>query len=846
MAPLLKEVAAVRTDSCQQEETRPMASRRIALAAKCLARGKRSCHDNRMYPRCLLSSIALMIVVTAGALAETFVIQGGKAAGKILTPASPSPEIKFAADELVAHLQKMTGARLEVAADPGGAVPAGSIRLVVAPNASRITQRDGGEQSFVIDQKGTGVSIEGQSDLAVLYGAYEYLSDLGVRWFAPGDLGTHLPARASIALDGQHKEVHPGFRTRYLWISGNADWHHDARTPEALANGVRDSVVWRVRNRLQVSYRPHAKVKTPEFPLSLISMYDSFGHNVQIVLKSTKASIEKEPERYPLVTKADGTKQRSVKGQICFTNRKNIDAGVAWALDYFDKNPDMLTASFSLQDTGGVCECDECTKANGGVNPAEHCDRLVWGFMNEVSRRIAEKRPDRGIAFFSSYGATEGPPAGTKAEGHIVGVTCHVDHNNHDLDDASDPVIQLYLQEIAALKATGAEALAYDYMSYPASLQPLALMRNVQTYHRLGFAGYTCEVMACSPQHVMVNWVQAQLAWNPNRDPRQLLEEYCQTYFGAAGADVLAVVDAIEASARKIPKVTLSGYGGSQEMLTDEVIAVCRQRFEQAAGKVTGIHAERLTQFRETIELYSRLAQAYRALYVALDDRTETRQKEAVAAFDTAQAYWNEHDLARFISPQVVPGWIERVKKTAVAIPVINPAPQKALVDADDATLRRELFAMDKVPDKLDNLVFLPKEWKFRIDLHRQGEAEGWMQPGFDDARWTSLGYGFFDDQGFQRYEGTFWYRTAFDAPALPKAERVFMRIGALDDDGRIYVNGRLAHVRVHLHGSDWMRSFEFDVTDFIKPGERNVVAICGRNDYGKGGLWKPVAIYTR
>jgi len=789
-----------------------------------------------------LGVVMTILVATAGMAAETFVIRDGKAVGKIVTPGNPSPEIKFAAEELAAHLKLMTGTQLEITTNAA----AGSIRLAVAADAPKEPQRDGGEQAFVIDQKGAGVLIEGQSDLAVLYGVYEYLSDLGVRWFAPGEIGTQVPARTSVFLNGQRKEVHPGFRTRTLWLNGNPDWHHDARTPETLARQQLDSRVWRMRNRLQVSYRPHPRVKEPAFPLNLNSSYDSFGHNIRIVHKWTKATLATSPEQFPLVTKPDGTRERSDKGQICFTNRKNRDTAVEWALDVFEKTPNLLTASMSLQDTGGVCECDDCTKVNGGVNPATGCDRLIWDFMNEVARRIAEKKPGKGIAFFSSYGATEMPPAGTKAQGNIAGVTCHIDHNNRDLDDASDPYNRQYLRQIAALKATGAEAIAYDYTTFAASLQPLALARNAKTYHKLGFVGYTCEVMTYSQHHIMVNWVQAQLAWNPDQDPRKLIEEYCRTYFGDAGVDVLAVVDTIEASVQKIPKITLSGYGASQEIMTDEVIAACRKQFAQAAGKVTGVYAQRLTQFRDTIEFYSRLAEAYRALYLAMDDRTEVRQKEAVAKFDAAQAYWDEHNLYATISPTIVKGWIERVKKTAVTLPTINPAPHKSLADADDATLRRELFALDKVPDKIDNLTFLPKQWKFRMDIYRKGETDGWMKPDFDDSRWTPLGYGFFDEQGFQRYEGTFWYRTAFDVPALPKDKRVMLRFGALDDDGKIYVNGKLAHDRHHIHGADWMRSFEFDVTDLIKPGERNAVAVCGRNDYGKGGLWKPVAIYTK
>lgn len=796
--------------------------------------------------RQVMAVLGLALALAGTGMAQNHVIRDGQAKGRILMPAGSPPEIRYAAEELASHLKLMSGAQLEIADDPGGDLPAGSIRLAIAANAPKGTQRDGSEQGFVIDQKGAGLLIEGRSKLGVMYGVYEYLSGLGVRWFAPGDLGVQVPVRKNVALDGQRRDVNPGFRMRWIWLDGNPDVNLDGRTPEKLARQMREAVVWRLRNRMDVTYRPNKKIPEPAFPMNLNTLNDSFGHNIRIVHKWDKADIAKEPERFPLVTMPDGTQKRSDKGQICFTNHRNIDAAVAWALDCFSNNPSLLTASMSLQDTGGLCECDDCLTANGGVSLENSSDAVVWSFMNEVARRVKVKRPDRGIAFFSSYGATEMPPKGLKAAGNILGVVCHIDHNNRDLMDPADPYNQRFLKQIEALKATGAEAAAYDYTTFAASLQPLTLMNNVKAYHKLGFVGYSCEVMARSEHHIMVNWIQAQLAWNPDQDPRKLLEEYCRTYFGAAGADVLAVVDTIEASVQRIPKVTISGYGTCQEMLTDEVIATCRKALAAAAGKADGVYAKRLDRFTDTIEFYSRLAEAYRALYLALDDRTEARQKEAVARFDAAQAYWDENNLPETCSPMVPAGWINRVRNTAVTIPAINPAPQKALRDADQAALTRELFALDTVPAKLDNLVFLPSQWRFKMDIFRRGEADGWMNSDFDDARWTPLGYGFFDEQGFQRYEGTFWYRTAFAAPVVPEGKRIYMRFGALDDDGKIYINGKLAHERVHLHGNDWMRSFEFDATALIKPGASNVVAVCGRNDYGKGGLWKPVAVYTR
>ena len=786
----------------------------------------------------MIARVVLLSCFAAAACAGEFIIRDGKATGKVLIPVNPGADIQLAADELVLHLGKMTGATLEIGSDPGGESPAGAIRLALDPQPITTSQRDGSEQSFVVDQIGRGLVIEGKSGIAVLYGAYEYLSGLGVRWFLPGEIGMHVPRRASVALDGTRKTMKPVFRQRSIWLNGNVDWHWDKARLDAE---MTDYAYWAIRNRIEGS----ARGRNLKFPALSPRLRDATNHNIHAVLKWGKASLATTPERYPMVTR-NGEKARSEKGQICFTNAANIADAVAVSVDFLDKNPHMLSASLSLADTGGVCECDACAKANGGVNPAENCDRLIWGFMNEVARQVGAQRPGKGIAFYSGYGATECPPPGLKAEPNIVGAIAHIDHNNHDVEDKGCPFNVAHLEKFAALKAAGAEMIARDYGVYPTAPQPLVILDCIRTYRKLGCVGYTCEVMARSDHHWMVNWAQAQLAWDPSRDPRQLIEEYCRSCYGAAGEDVLAVVDGIEAGIRRIPKITLGGFGSSQETMTAEVTAFCRKRLAAAGAKVEGVEAQRLKRFREDIELFSQMAEAYRGLCLALDDRTPARKEEAVARFDAVLAYFKDNGLAESCSPLIVSGWIERVRNTAVKFPEVNPAPQKALVNADEGALRRELFALAVVPEKLDGLVWLPKEWKFRIDIDRRGDAEGWMNPGYDDSRWIALGYGFFDEQGFARYEGTFWYRVPFDAPTVPAGRRLMMRIGALDDEGAIFVNGRLAHDRVHIDGQDWKRSFEFDVTDFVKPGQSNVVAVRGRNDYGKGGLWKPCAVYFK
>jgi hypothetical protein len=78
----------------------------------------------------------------------------------------------------------------------------------------------------------------------------------------------------------------------------------------------------------------------------------------------------------------------------------------------------------------------------------------------------------------------------------------------------------------------------------------------------------------------------------------------------------------------------------------------------------------------------------------------------------------------------------------------------------------------------------------------------------------------------------------------MQERNRVLMRIGALDEEGLIFVNGKQVHQRRHFDPMDWTRSFAFDVTDALRPGQANTVAILLMNREGAAGLWRGVGLY--
>jgi exo-1,4-beta-D-glucosaminidase len=74
-------------------------------------------------------------------------------------------------------------------------------------------------------------------------------------------------------------------------------------------------------------------------------------------------------------------------------------------------------------------------------------------------------------------------------------------------------------------------------------------------------------------------------------------------------------------------------------------------------------------------------------------------------------------------------------------------------------------------------------------------------------------------------YRCGWWYRTAFTAPAAsPKEQRFWLHFGGINYRADIWLNGHKIADSTAVAGA--YRSYDFDVTEFLKPGKPNVLAV--------------------
>lgn len=802
---------------------------------------------------------------TRGKTDMTYLFKDGQPLGKLYLPAQAGKAVWFAAGELREHLEAITGGRLETDwADFDPEDPRfrqrGGIVLRRRPEADVPDTEC--PQAFTIEQTASPaprVTITGNSDLGVLYGVYQYLSDLGVRWLAPGDIGTNLPRTGDVPIrPGRHSHA-PAFASRAMGLSSTAANHFGGVKDRDRA--VTEYALFLIRNRTHLqSVRGIVALAYP-FALSRTGT----GHTLKPMTGLREwfdaGGMDIEPERFALVTGHDFIqKRRYHDGQACFTHETNIRNAISNSIAFVDRldesRPERATdldryatVPMGLSDTFGLCECERCARVAGEGPYAG--DRLVWWFFNRVARGLDAARPGRMIAVHSPYMDLTRPPDDVRIEPNIMVETPLVYMWERSETDPDGPYdfprsFRTYVDKTVAAGATTLSS--YNYLLFPWSPTLLFVLDAARKYADRGYTHYHLESMQRTEYAWPIVWSLAQFTWDSRKAPRDYLEMFCQAYYGEPfDRDVLWLFESMTTNARAMERIVFGGSPDTATMFPDGLIAEARRRLGLAVRRGQGRQRERLQRLNIALEAQFQLAEVYRAYCRALN----TRQADDIEIFTKRalglRAYWRQNNLDAINSTARNP---ERAAEAFLRTDFteLNPAARAALAGKGpaDAIWMQELFAGENVPDTVPNLFPLPENWKFHLDYDNRGLAEGFYRTDFDDSEGWPLvsSWDMPSNQGYHRQVGGwFWYRVAFEAPRLPEGRTVWLRIGSLDDSGDIYLNG--VKVGSQPDPRHWDRSFAIDITETIRPGAINLLAIRGYDATGGEGVWRPSALYT-
>ncbi len=137
----------------------------------------------------------------------------------------------------------------------------------------------------------------------------------------------------------------------------------------------------------------------------------------------------------------------------------------------------------------------------------------------------------------------------------------------------------------------------------------------------------------------------------------------------------------------------------------------------------------------------------------------------------------------------------------------------------------------------------IDRRWRGHADRDDVGERLGWHEAAFDAADWAPIRVpGTFESQipALANYDGVFWYRLRFNVPRGISHEGLKLDLGAIDDESRVWLNGRfLGEITKATNPDDYWR---FPRVYPLQPGMLNeggvnVLAVRVRDTYQSGGI---------
>ncbi len=532
----------------------------------------------------------------------------------LITPDAPPPlvlvspdasaSVRYAAEELIEHLQTMTGKKLTLATD--GKVEKGRPFIAVGPGALEGgPAAPQGEEISLIEVRPEGVFILGGSEPAIvaedgticlrdrgtLYGVYELLENLGVRWYRPEPWGWHLPRLERVELPlGRKEGKAPGFKGRSAVNTGRR-W--DGATDETQ----RQLEDWTSRQRLNI--------RTSTEPRYGGWLGVSLNHAHARLVPPAKY-LAKHPEYFALVKGERGNAGSGGLPQLCLGNPELQRVFAEAVLKRAKERPYEVCIAADPEDgthaDRRMCTCELCIAMDDPATPGVMSNR-VFAFTNLVARQVAQENPNVSLGLYAYSMHTEVPTLVEKIEPNVVVGLANINSEWSDwskpLRDPQAPGNVAFVNLIEGWKKVLQSPLwirEYSTYGWPGPMPMIRLLQDrVRTYREMGVEGLIWPGEHTFGPQLMLLYFKARLQWDPDLDLEKELALFYENYYGPAREPMAAYhhawMEALENSrlgGTGADSGISSGGRGMHLLCTPALITKLTPLIEEAQAKVKG------------------------------------------------------------------------------------------------------------------------------------------------------------------------------------------------------------------------------------------------------------------
>jgi len=539
----------------------------------------------------ILTLTALLLTPLAALhAADTFLIENGQPRAEIIIAEKPARMTKLAAKELQTYLEKISGAKLEVRTAPTAGkahiflgksshtealklatdgLENGAFRMasgadwlaLLGPDEDFVPIEPWGRMRSTAEQarvnaafdKITGdtfwnhfgyiyaryhkdLDVWDYDDAGTLNATYEFLRSLGVRWFAPGELGEVVPKLATIALPGVNRTVKPDFGLRRF-------------TFYTEHTGLGDKGIWMLRLGLNQAHK--------------IGGISQVCHGAKFVIMREEMK-RAHPEMYLLTGgKRDTTTKGS--GYPDLNSPLFFEKQLKYSRVMFDHFREPMISIDLVDGYGGMTSDDpkwmaQLTPERGWSGTMSD---QVWGYINRVALELYKSHPDRLVSGLA-YSAYKMPP--DKIDKLSPNLVLIETRQRQSFWDEAQRNEHRTLREAWMKKLTSGKYLTWDYNINARPEQagrPVIYTKQIASDLR-ELKGHTLGEMIeiydhpagkensfgydpFALEHLNL-YVTARLWWDAEQNLDALLTDYFTSYYGPAAKPMQAFAEFSEAN----------------------------------------------------------------------------------------------------------------------------------------------------------------------------------------------------------------------------------------------------------------------------------------------------------
>lgn len=734
------------------------------------------------------------------------------------------------------YVSKISGATLPIIDEGASGEGAPAVRILVGHTAAAkelgiaipsgfnpsIRPAAFEEEGYVLATRGNDLIVAGNNTgpyNGTVYAAYALLEKLGCRFYFPGEWGEIVPENKTISVPELNVVSKPDFAVRYIWLDG---WVPVSREEAEIYNQD-----WAPKVGFNLD-------RAKDF-------YPSAGDGSLAALLPPGEYGETHPEYYAMGM--DGQRKPAKVGtsaMLCLSNPDVFAQSVKNLKEAFAGERKMGIArengfGISPPDGSPYCFCPACKEASQNFDYPNYNHRVMQSEeFFRFAALLAREFPNKWVGTMA-YSLRIMPPQGVELPPNVAvtlaPIECCVLHpNTHPNCWRREQFTQMLNQ----WRKLTQHLMIYDYnpgfllgMWVP-ERDAANFAENVHLYKKIGLKGFNTEGRKAFMQTWLSFYVRAKLFWNANTDVVALKKEFYTLFFGQeAGPHVQAWWDACEdalmASTAHVHEDWLVNH-----IYSSDFVAGIRKHVEAAlAAKATETQRKKIQAFV--------LIADHLGAFAEMND-AESRLDYAAAAKAC------EKMTACKLALNEIYSFFISVKE--------SKTPPSYFAEGKKAHF--EELAARLNGTKARRVAELPLYMKFARDRFNEGVLAEWYAPKFDDSAWDMKNiFLTWDQQDSPEdavghdYDGYGWYRAGFDCDKAFAGKPVRLYLGGIINEGWVWINGKYAGHRPHTLWWSGRLSMDIDVTNLLRPGERNTIAVRVWNNAEIGGMLSRGFLYS-